>query len=650
VTTATQRAAAALDPPFVVGALALLVFAFWIARDAGYAPVTWYTGGVFLVALAAVALLSYGRVAASRPALAAIVLLGAFAAWCLLSITWASDRGIAWDGANRTLLYFVAYTLFAAMPWRRESIPVLLVTLSLAALAIGVVDLVRAIGNANEFFINGRLAAPAGYPNAACAVYVFAAWPLAYIAARREVTPLLRGALLAAATALVELAVITQSRGSLIAVPIAVAAYLVIVPYRLRAALALAAVAATTFVARHDLLDVFDPVRRGLPSADDSIRAALVAIGVSALVVLVAWTVVAVFDRRVTLSARTLRVANIAALGIVLLAAVAGVVALARADVGSAWRDFKAGYPEEKAGSTHFSRGLGSNRYDFWRVAAIEFRDHPLGGVGADNFAEDYIRERRSSEEPLYPHSLALRIPAQTGIVGTLLLLGFVVCAGLAVTRGRSLADGAARAGVAAAVYFAIHGSGDWLWEFSGLGAPAFAWLGLAASRPAGANARMLPLRIALAGAILLAGLSFVFPWLAELDARRAVATWRRDPAAAFSELSTSRRLNPLSARADLLTGAIASRTNDLPRMAAAFARAAERNDGDWYAHFELAVARASLRQWQGAAEQLARARQLNPDEEAIGLVRAAIAARRVPNRDQIDRLFVERVKSRVGP
>jgi len=329
VTTPVQRAAAALEAPFAIGALAVFVFAVWIAKDAGYAPATWYTGGLFLAALAVVALLAYGRVSVSRLALAAIILLGAFAAWSSLSIAWSSDRGIAWDGANRTLLYFVVYAMFVALPWRRESIPVLLVSLSLAALGIGLVDLARSIGNTSDFFIIGRFAAPAGYANAACAVFMFAFWPLAYIAARREPPAVVRGLLLAGGTALVELAVLTQSRGSLVAIPVAVVAYLLIVPRRLRAACALLVVALTTFLARNTLLDVFDPVRLGRSDADDAIRSALVAIAISAAAVFIVWTIVAVVDGRLELSARALRLANTAGLVVVAVGLVVGVLALA---------------------------------------------------------------------------------------------------------------------------------------------------------------------------------------------------------------------------------------------------------------------------------------------------------------------------------
>jgi len=73
MTPALQRAAAALEAPFAIGALAVVVFAIWIAKDARYAPATWYTGGVFLAALAIVVFVTYDRVSVSRPAMAALV-------------------------------------------------------------------------------------------------------------------------------------------------------------------------------------------------------------------------------------------------------------------------------------------------------------------------------------------------------------------------------------------------------------------------------------------------------------------------------------------------------------------------------------------------------------------------------------------------
>ena len=213
-------------------------------------------------------------------------------------MTWASDKGIAWDGANRTVLYFLVYALFVSLPWRRESIPLLLVGFSLAVLGIGLVALARSANNPTAYFKKGRFSAPAGYPNAACALYLLAFWPVAYTAVRRELPVVIRGLLLAAAVALAELALLCQSRGSLVAVPIAVVAYLVVVPQRLRAALGLAVVALAVLSVQGRLLDVFAPIRDGRDPRG-VVHDALAAIGISCAGAVAVWLIVSALDRRV---------------------------------------------------------------------------------------------------------------------------------------------------------------------------------------------------------------------------------------------------------------------------------------------------------------------------------------------------------------
>jgi hypothetical protein len=85
-------------------------------------------------------------------------------------------------------------------------------------------------------------------------------------------------------------------------------------------------------------------------------------------------------------------------------------------------------------------------------------------------------------------------------------------------------------------------------------------------------------------------------------------------------------------------------------RMTSAFGDAAARTPRDWYAHLELAMAYAALHERRRALAELAVSQRLNPREEAIGIVRGRVAAGRTVNRNRIDQLFVERVRSRVGP
>ena len=153
------------------------------------------------------------------------------------------------------------------------------------------------------------------------------------------------------------------------------------------------------------------------------------------------------------------------------------------------WDTFKAGYVANNSSASRLTSGLGSNRYDFYRVGLNEFVAHPLLGIGADNFQQQYLAHGRSEETPHYPHSVELRTLVETGLVGAVLAL---VGLGAALTaggralryRGGRLADPLARDVAAAALagfaYWVVHGSFDWFWEFAGLGAPAFALLGLA--------------------------------------------------------------------------------------------------------------------------------------------------------------------------
>ena len=113
-----------------------------------------------------------------------------------------------------------------------------------------------------------------------------------------------------------------------------------------------------------------------------------------------------------------------------------------------------------------------------------EFADRPVAGNGIDNFSVAYLQRRDSTEEPLHPHSLVVRLLSQTGIIGTALFAGFLACALAAgirgLRRGDRFARGLAAASLGAFAYWFGHASGDWLWAFPGLSAPAFAWLALA--------------------------------------------------------------------------------------------------------------------------------------------------------------------------
>jgi hypothetical protein len=269
--------------------------------------------------------------------------------------------------------------------------------------------------------------------------------------------------------------------------------------------------------------------------------------------------------------------------------------------------------------------------------------------VGSDQFAVDYLRERRSDEEPLYPHSLELKILAQTGLVGGLLFGAFLGTAIVGSLRRRDESSFARATRAAAFVGFAywfLHGSIDWFWELPGLAAPAFALLGFAVGgapgvRTAGRRGRLLS--VVAVAALVLALASLVPPWLSAQEVRAAAGQWRNDRTGAFARLDRARRLNPLSDWPDVIAGAIASRVGDHARMVAAFRRAVERNPRNWYSHLELAVEYGRMGDRARALRELGIVERLDPLEPTIPFVRRRLRAGRPVRTAELDAIFLRR-------
>lgn len=652
----------------VPGALALGVFLAWAAQDGGYAQTRWLLGGIFVLALVVVTFLTAGVDRLPGPVLGSVVLFAAFTAWSGLSVAWADVKGDAWDGANRTLLYLLVYVLFVMRRYRATSAALLLGAFSLGVAAIGAIDFLRAVESSTplHFFIGGRLATPIAYPNATSALFVASAWPTLMFASRREVPVVVRGLMLAATGVLVELALMSQSRASLFAVPIVGALYFAIVPGRVRSIVVLVPLALVVSLSGRTLLDVYTAVTdgRGIADALDAARADVIW---SAVALLAAGVVIALVDRLVLLPGRAARLASrvvaAGAIAAVVAAAVGLIVAFGNPYTRAAdgWRQFKqnANTPDTKL---HLVSGLGSKRYDIWRVALLEFKHEPVLGIGADNFAAPYLLRRKTAEAPLYPHSLEFRVLSQTGVVGTLLFAGFLGFAGVGVWRSMRAASGFTRAlvatGTVAFAYWFVHGSVDWFWEMPALGAPAFAWLGLAlrtSSREtdeAAAVARPTRARLVALAVVVLAlplAASFAFPWAAAREVDSAAASWRADPARAFDQLDLARRLNPLSDKADLIAGTIADRMGDRARARTAFQRAIERNGKNWYAHLQLGVVDSLDGRRAAARVHLRRALELNPTDPVVHQVAQLVDEGRRVDPAEVERLFSSRLQLLTG-
>ena len=657
--TRLTRALGRLEPsPSTVGAaiaaLVLALFLAWAWLDGGFAVTTWLPGTLFMAVLAAVALFTRGNVLRERPLLgAAVALFAAFTAWSALTIAWADDPAAAWDGTNRTLLYLAVLVVFVVLPYEPRAVPVLLGGFSLGTAALAGIAIVRGTTGTNpaEWYIEGRLAWPMDYANGDAALFLAASWPALYIASRREVPPVLRGVFLAATGVLVEASLLCQSRGSLFALPLVAVLAFAFSPGRLRLLVTLALVATAVAVAGSRLLDVYDVV---LHQRDSDVPAAarrLVLATCAALFVV--GTALGLADRAVTVPRAVRRALAVALSAVALTAVVGGTVALLtaygdpRPHVSGWWEEFKSGSRDDYR-SIHFVSGLGSNRYDLWRVALVDFEQAPVVGIGVDNYARSYIAERRYLEEPLYPHSLPLRLLSQTGIVGTLLFTLFLACMLAAawgtMRRATEFFRGVAVAALALTAYWLVHGAVDWFWEIPALAAPALASLALAVRvAPVAGGPPGRPLKIGAVAAALVSVATALPPYLAARNVTHAAEQWPSDPQLAFDRLDLARRLNPLSDEPDVSTAIIAQRMQDPSRERAAWLRALERNPDNWYAMLKLSLLDLSAGKRRAALRRVAAARQLNPLEPIIVLVQRRIRGGRPVTAAEVDRLFVAR-------
>jgi O-antigen ligase len=134
---------------------------------------------------------------------------------------------------------------------------------------------------------------------------------------------------------------------------------------------------------------------------------------------------------------------------------------------------------------------LKTNRPNYWKVALRGFADNPLKGVGAHGFQQLWLQKRHISESVQDAHSLYLETAAELGVVGLLLLLGWLAAVASAFrsllrTRGgRALAAGPAAASAA----FLVHAAQDWDWEMP---AVSLAFIALGAALLGAANDREL--------------------------------------------------------------------------------------------------------------------------------------------------------------
>ena len=667
----------------LAGAGLLVVFGVW-GRDGGGFEIGALTSwGALLAALLLVLTVARPPVTLGGPPserrirLTILAATGAFVGWNYLSVAWADVPAEAVIGSNKAFVYAVCFCLPWLWPWRVASVIVFLGLFVVLATAIGAFELAHATigaGSAETYLQAGRPLPPLGYVNANVALWMMAFWPAVLLASLRSMPVWVRSLMAGCASILLELSLLGESRGWFFLLPLAVLLFLLTARQRMRIAFGTAVPLVACLVVARPLLDIYLKADRGVP-VEAALDAAARYVWLSSAGAALAGLAWALIDRRVLLPANVHRLLGSVAVAGVAIVVVVGGLGLARSIDGHPkrwldqhWADFTRGYPANHEGQLRFTGSLGTDRYLNWRVAVVEFRDHPFIGVGSDNYAVRYTLERKTDYiDARYPHSTPLRLLSQLGLVGT----GFFVVAtglavGLALRRRRRLdVVGGGVAGVCLTVfgYWLLQGSIDWFWEIPVLAAPAFALLGAGASLRQDAvratssdeearwDDRRAVHAIVGVAAVFVACLIVVLglSWAAERYARAGLAIWRNEPERAYALFRRSAELDRLGARPYLLEGSIALRRGELAHADVALRAALAREPLNWYVLMQLGLVDALAGRRERAGEELDRAQELNPADTILRDVRRQLRAGKTPSPAAVNALYLKELNRRLG-
>ena len=478
------------------------------------------------------------------------------------------------------------------------------------------------------------------------------------LATIRRLPGLLRGLLIAFAGAALQLAIAGQSRGWLFTLPLVLVLALLVVPDRLRAMAAAVIPALAALLAVRPMLRIYDVVytaRLNDVAAHAGHVALLVFAGAFMAGTLLAWA--DRLSRRPPLSIRVRRTIGALACVLAVAAGCAGSLVISHGRpfhfVSTQWKGFS--HPQTKSTGSHFG-DVGSARYDFWRVSLDAFAAHPIGGLGQDNFADYYIKHRRSYEEPSWTHSIELRLLTHTGIVGFGLFVAFLVTALAAAVRARRQASPLARLaagiGLLPLIVWLVQGSLDWFWELPALSGPALGFLAIAValgrpqeSRAVAAAPRPAALRWAAATAttaVFVAAIAVLaFPYLSVREVSIADDEQASAPAAALNAFTRAADLNPLSSIPGRLGGAVALTHGEYTVAVQRFRQSLDREPGGWFAWLGAGLASSANGDRATARHDFQVALSINSRQQAIREALARVDSQHPLTSDQAFKMLV---------
>ncbi len=451
--------------------------------------------GLGLVLVLLVTLTSRPFPGLSAPFVLGAVALGLFAVWTLVSASWSGSPARALVEYDRVLLYLLAFLVLGALGrsqarlrWLMRGVAAGTFIVCACGLATRLAPDVWPVASS---VAKDRLSYPVTYWNALgllAAVGIVLCFALTSDAREAPAGRVLAAGALPVLGATL---LLTFSRGSIAAGAVGlVAVVLVGRPRALLSGLLVAVpTVAVAVIAAYgaDLLASPDPTTAAAAvQGHDVARVVALCVGAAVL----ARGVLLLLDRQM---ARIRLPAALRGAGVRYAASAAALTALVVVVVASGapraverqYTRFVSGDAVQNTGDSRerLTNPGNNGRLTQWRVALEAYRANPIRGRGAGTYALSWTQNRRDTFQVEDAHSLYLEVLGELGAVGLALVvvvLLLVLGGLLRCARGPDRVVGAALFG--AAVAWALHAGIDWDWEMPAVTLWVFAAGGLALS------------------------------------------------------------------------------------------------------------------------------------------------------------------------
>jgi hypothetical protein len=573
----------------------------------------------------------------SRLSLVGLGLFAAFVAWCALSLTWTESTERAAAELARMLSYLGILSLGLSLKASRES-QRLVMAVAAAIVLIAVLALLsrlhpawfpsaeqtaRLLQDSRE-----RLSYPLNYWNALGAL-VAIGLPLVLQISAAAKTVLVRAVAAASMPAMALAIFFTLSRGGIAAAVLALAVFLAVTDDRAPKLLTLAIAAAGGGILI-GLAAGRDALRHGLANStahsqgDELLLIGVVVCGAVGLIhALISRQLIA--GRRPAWTVPSRGASRFAIGAAVVVIAIAGLAAHAPHRFSNAIDEFRGG-GNAGTGTARLNSFAGESRYALWKSAIAENATAPLIGTGSGTFELWWNRDAAGTESVHDAHSFYLQTLGELGIVGLLLLLGFVVVVLGFGTREVIRSAAAERSQLAAALAgclaFFLSAAIDWTWQIPAL--PAATLLLAAPLLMAGKSIestrsvlRRMPVRVLVALGSLVVIVAIAIPLASTSLVRSSEAAARSgDLAAALDDARSAQNVQPGAASPRLQEALVLELRGELAAAAAAALAATEREETNWRNWLVLSRIEAERGRAVPSLRAYREARSLNPLSE----------------------------------